>query len=596
MSEKKKGNWLIKGFKKILGNRLMSILLTVLFTFAFANTVNYFALPAINLRSEGFWWFILLVLTFGAFMGWTFNYAYNKIKKISDEEYDYWRREPFSEKASKKVKKWPIPIIIILIIVVWILAFFITSIPGWKCFNATKYSELIEIEDGNFEEDVIEADSSNITIVDQETAQKLGDRTLGSIKNASWYEVNDEYNLVSINGEQYRVSPLEYRGYWEARKAKGLPGYILVNAKTQKAEFVTLEESMQYSPSAYFSKNLQRHLHFQYPNYMFGKSFMEPDDNGKVYWITSVKKTTIGVRGGMVEENVIITDAVTGESQEYTQENLPEWVDHSYSVSYLMQLIEWHYKYANGFINPSNTNIYRTSYSFRDSMNEEEDNAYTPFDGYNSVMSKKGEMMFYTGITPNNNAETNIGFVLVSPRTGKAKFYECDGAEEYSAQLSVEGLVSNLRYSASFPTVINVDGIETYFMTLKDGAGLVKKYALCNIEQYTDCVEADTLKEAIQKYKEKIGVDTSTTENEAKGETVETKNLEGGVSVVTQAQIDGYTYYYFSLDVTPNFVFMSSIENSNQQPLKLVSGANVKIEYYDSKEEGIGIVTEIVFN
>lgn len=42
-------------------------------------------------------------------------------------------------------------------------------------------------------------------------------------------------------------------------------------------------------------------------------------------------------------------------------------------------------------------------------------------------------------------------------------------------------------------------------------------------------------------------------------------------------------------------MFMSSIENSNMQPMKLVNGANVTIKYHESKESEIGIVKEISF-
>ena len=227
--------------------------------------------------------------------------------------------------------------------------------------------------------------------------------------------------------------------------------------------------------------------------------------------------------------------------------------------------------------------------------NNGQNNEFTPFDGYNSVVTSNGEIMFYTGITPTNRAETIIGFVLISPKTGEAKFYEVSGSEEFSAQAAAEGLVQNLRYSASFPTIINVDGIETYFMTLKDGAGLVQKYALCNVEQYSIVVEADSINEAITKYKnrlKKADIENNNSNDETSKETAE---IIGSVSRVETAQINGYTYYYFKLD-NNNTTFISSIENSNNQPLNLIDNAIVKISYYISDEPDIAIVTNINFN
>ena len=298
----------------------------------------------------------------------------------------------------------------------------------------------------------------------------------------------------------------------------------------------------------------------------------------------------------------IITNAVTGESTEYQIADIPNWVDHVHSVDYLMDRIGWHYQYSGGFINSytSKTNVYKTAYSYKNEKEADDESKYTPFEGYNSIMSRDGGILFYTGITPANSAETNIGFVLANPRTGEVKFYEANGAEESSAQIAAEGLVQNLRYSASFPTIININGVATYFMTLKDGAGLVKKYALCNVEQYSKCVEADTISEAIAKYKVKLGFEVSDITEEDKNDipdNIEIVEKEGIISNVKEAEIDGYTYYYFTLlKDNEKIIYMSSIENSNMQPLNMTSGTNVKIKYYISqKEKGIGIVREIKF-
>ncbi len=346
---------------------------------------------------------------------------------------------------------------------------------------------------------------------------------------------------------------------------------------------------------------------------MLAKSFFEVDDDGNPYWITGVKTPTIGMRGGKVIESVIITDAITGKNVEYKLDELPEWVDHTMSVSYLMEIAGWHYAYTEGYFNFSKTNVYRTSYYYKssnsESSSENEANKYTPFEGYNSILAKDGSIWFYTGITPANTAETNVGFLLVSPKTGEMKYYTASGAEESSAQIAAEGLVSNMKYSASFPTIVNVEGEETYFMTLKDGGGLVQRYAFCNMKNYAKCVCASTIDEAIELYKIEMGFasaenkgDNSNGENNQENEdtdkpVVETVELSGKVSQVQQAQVDGYTYYYFTIEGNDALVFMSSIENSNLQPMKLQVGANVTIEYYESEKEiGIAIVTVITFD
>ena len=158
--------------------------------------------------------------------------------------------------------------------------------------------------------------SNEAVIVDMKTAQRLGDRTIGTIKHASWYEADDEYDLIEVNGEYYRISSIKYNdifAYWKA-SSEGIPGYILVNAKTQEAKYVPLEEGMKYAPSAFFSYDLSRHLHNQHPDYMYGKSFFEIDDDGNPYWITGAGTATIGMRGAPMITTIVITNAITGES------------------------------------------------------------------------------------------------------------------------------------------------------------------------------------------------------------------------------------------------------------------------------------------
>ena len=89
-------------------------------------------------------------------------------------------------------------------------------------------------------------------------------------------------------------------------------------------------------------------------------------------------------------------------------------------------------------------------------------------------MGNDGKVYFYTGLTPENRSESNIGFLIIDPRTGETKYYDAAGAEESSAQIAAEALVKNMQYSASFPTITNVEGVETYLMTMKDVAGLVQ--------------------------------------------------------------------------------------------------------------------------
>ena len=520
----------------------------LIIVFVIGLTINYLALPAWNLRSPGLYFFLLVMGIIA-----TIVFA---IVEIEDE----------------KVFTAVFGFATLAVIVVMII---FSALSG-TMFNAKRYHNLLTIENGEFS-DVVDADSANLSVVDVGTAQKLGDRTIAGVKNSTWYDVDNEYNLIMYHGDQYRISAINYGGLFKYQKAKyyGIPGYVLVNCKTQEAKLITLENPINYSPSAYFSKNLLRHLRNQYPSYVFGTSFFEIDEEGYPYWITATKDATIGIWGGKLEIRFVITDACTGESKVYATKGLPKWVDHAYDLGYLMSMVEYNMSLINGYWNFSHTGVNRTSYSYKGNG----------FAGYNTTVTSNGEVVFFTGVTPFNKAESILGFLLANPRTGVVKYYPCNGAEESSAQAAAYSLVQNYGYTANYPTMVNVDGVPTYFMMLKDSAGLVQRYALCNVENYTIVVEDTTLEKALKSYRARLGSKAVTTD--------ETLSITGTIQNVYTAEIDGYTYFYFTLNGEEG-LYMSSIVNSNRQVI-LREGSKVTIEYTESPENGVYLVTKIEF-
>ena len=219
--------------KKIIV-RCISAILTVLTGLL----INYLALPAWNIRSGGLWGYSIIMLVFAA--------IYFGIGEFYLYEYE----------DSSPICSWIAGGVLATILV----AFMICGLTGSKMFNANKYQKLMPIEEGNFAEEIAEATDQNITAVDWQTAKKLGDRTIGTIKNASWYEVDSQYNLIMYNGKAYRISVLNYGGYFKYQKAKnfGIPGYVLVDAVTKEARYVETEKPIMYSETAYFSKDLKR--------------------------------------------------------------------------------------------------------------------------------------------------------------------------------------------------------------------------------------------------------------------------------------------------------------------------------------------------
>ena len=234
----------------------------------------------------------------------------------------------------------------------------------------------------------------------------------------------------------------------------------MVDMTTQDTSLIRLENGIKYSESEYFMRNIRRKLRFEYPTKIFGDISFEIDDNGTPYWVASTVEYKIGLFSGEDIGGAVLFDAQTGESKYYDVADVPTWVDQVYESDMVLQQLVYNGKYRSGWLN----SIFGQK------------GVLQPTDGYN-YLAINDDVWLYTGITSVTSDESNVGFVLTNLRTKETRYYAVSGAEEYSAMSSAQGQVQHLGYRATFPLLLNVADRPTYFMALKDSAGLVKMYA-----------------------------------------------------------------------------------------------------------------------
>jgi hypothetical protein len=121
------------------------------------------------------------------------------------------------------------------------------------------------------------------------------------------------------------------------------------------------------------------------------------------------------------------------------------------------------------------------------------------------------------------------------------------GATEDSAQASAEGQVQNLKYEATYPLLLNVAGQPTYFMALKDNAGLVKMYAMINVEHYQSVATGSTVASTQESYLQMLASSGALSEDEVAANGVEDQ-LSGTIASIAQAVIDGSSHFYVTLE------------------------------------------------
>ena len=494
---------------------------------AIAALYYYIELPAINIHSPGFWKFIIFVMLIVTVEVWLMNHR----KAAGGGRYrgNISAKEFFSDfKTQAGSVLFKTAFVCTVILVVLYVAGNILSSP---VINASKYQQLLKVETRNFTDDIKEVSYDKIPLLDKDSASIIGTRVMGTMVDmVSQYEVDDMYSQINYKEKPVRVTPLRYGNLikWFTNHKNGIPAYIRIDMTTQEAECVRLTEGIKYSKSDHFSRYIYRHLRFAYPTYIFDDINFEIDDNGTPYWVCPVKKYNIGLFGGQTVGRVVLCNAVTGEMTDYSVDEVPTWVDKVYSAELLINLYDYNGSLKHGFIN---------------SVLSQKDCLKTT-DGYNYI-ALEDDVWVYTGITSVGQDNSNVGFVLMNQRTMETRYCEVSGAEEYSAMDSAKGRVQNLGYTATFPLIINISGQPTYFMALKDGAGLVKSYAMLNIEKYQNVAIGDSVLQCESNYI-KLLKDNGIVE-EQQPEVKETKKVKDIISKIMPVVIDGNTHMYIML-------------------------------------------------
>ena len=498
----------------------------------------YIFLPAINIHSLGFWIFVMYLIMIYSVIA--FSSSIGELLKYN----------------SLNIKKNGFKFNIIFLIPLIILGIIIVDIIGSPIFNASKYASRITIDENKtFADDVKPVDFTKLPLLDKDSSQKLGDRVMGQMSElVSQFNVSDIYTQINYNDSIIRVTPLEYASFikWITNKKDGVKGYITVNSVSGEAKLTKLNKGMKYVPSAHFGELLSRKLRFSYPTDIFGRISFEIDNEGNPYWIVPViTYKWVGLRAAVTD--LIIFNPFDGSSKKMKIEDVPSWVDMAYSADLIIEQVDDWGTFRSGFFNSifGQKNVVNTT------------------EGYN-YLAMNDDIYLYTGITSIVADESNLGFILTNMRTKETVFYAAPGAEEYSAMASAEGAVQQMKYTSTFPLLINLNNKPTYLVSLKDAAGLVKMYAFIDVADYQKVVVTDASKGIEAAAKNYLGdAKIEPRENDLISKTITIKSIK-------DVSINGNTFFYI-VD-NDNKKYKVSINVSDELPFIKV-GSTIKIGY-----------------
>jgi len=482
-----------------------------------------------------------------------------------------------------KISKYMIYIIIALGLWLLLVPFFSSGI-----FHARTYRSLIgKMESTNFSDLVSPVNLTQVPIVDQAFSASLAEKKLGDDFALGSRVTLGNPTIQMVKGNLYWVTPLLHSGFfkWLSNRSDGTPGYIMVSATNPQdvsfiRELAGKPIKVKYQRNAYFGQNLYRHLYLHgYTNIGLAGDTFELDENGEPHWTITTYNHKIGVLAP--EAKALITvHAGTGEIKHYSlkrsadgidDSSIPSWVDRVQPSYFVMPQLAWWGKYVRGFWN--------TVFGKRDML--------SVTDGYNVIYGNDGRSYFYTGMSSVGSDEGTVGFTLTDTRDKSTHLYKVSGATEHAAMSSAEGKVQNFRYRATFPILVNLNGKPTYFMTLKDSAGLVKMFCFVSVRDFSLVGVGESIKSARDSYQMALA---SSRVGTLAGVSAVTDTLRGRVARIGSDVKDGRTIYYLSLQDKPGLLYIATSNLSSFLPLTAV-GDELELTFLPTTDKEISLNT-----
>jgi len=454
-----------------------------------------------------------------------------------------------------KSKKW----VIIALVSIWGLFIFVTLFFTPLFFSKSYREQLSMPVVKEFNSDITPMDLNQIPIVDKDLARTLADKKLGEKSSLGSQVTLGEPTMQIVAGKLIWVVPLQHSDFfkWVANN-EGAAGYITISATNIKDIEYVSDYKIKIQPNSFFLDDIHRRVRFSggffkgITDYSF-----ELNDEGKPFWAVTTYKNTCGFNLPEAD-GIILVDAQTGKSQKYNLNQIPEWVDRVQPEDFIIKQINNRGKYIHGVFNFSDKDKFAAS------------------EGTN-IIYKDDQCYLFTGTTSVGVDESSTGIMLVNMVTKEPILYKVSGATEVSAQNSAQGKVQDLGYTATTPFLLNLFDEPTYFMTLKDSARLIKKYAFVSVSDYSIVGVGDSMPEAKADYAKAINQVGDKLDFKPSEDVVEL-SAKGTINRINFTLSGDKTIYSFTIDEKPGVIFTAELPLSSKLPLT-VKGDSIQIKY-----------------
>lgn len=462
--------------------------------------------------------------------------------------------------------------------VLYVIAFLFVSVAGSKMMNAQAYATLIgTVEQKVWTRDSQPKDVKHVRLLGRETALYIANKLIGSAgKIGSQYKIDEPYiTLQRVKGELVYVVPLDFSGFsqWTATKNAGVPAYLIVDAQDpyHEGELVKVPEGkgFRFTPAAYFSNNLTRHLrqngfmHVGLADFNF-----EIDDNGRPWWVIPTYQRTIGWSGKKIT-GVVLVDPTSGAIQRFTVDKAPAWIDRIYPESYANDYLNYRGDLSDGWLN---------SWWSKRGLTAPETSSL--------IYAAGDRAQWVTGVTSSGKGnESLVEIAYTDSRTGKTAIYKVDGGATDTAVVTA---VQNAPYvrlnhlTPGTPQMFNIYGQMTAVVPLLTGTNAYSGTALVSVRDPQIIGVGPDVESAGIDYQDKL---FKSGQQALLGNTVSLQSLTGVIDRIRQELTGaGSGTYFFHLAGVPRIFSASGADQASVKLRLTQPGDTVTVEYVASGE------------
>lgn len=425
----------------------------------------------------------------------------------------------------------------VIAIVFWVVVLIGNLSNGVKLYD---YSEEETVKE---EFNVVYEENNNI-LLSKNYAKYLLNKATNLIPNNEFYEVKD-VQIQTINGKISYVGEIGFKGFFKWNNKKTIPGYLILDASSNKGEVKFVEYEYEYSASAYLSKNANRIFRNEKPNAKFiGEDAIEIGEDGKVYFTKTIGDPILTSKGFDLK-GILLMDAKDGSVKHYAKGKIPEWIDGGISPEYALEVANYFASYKNGTFNPSGSGkkTLNKNGTFNDMKPVLINNDLHWFIEYSTYSS--------TG----NESNSMNGYMIMNSTTGKFSNIIVSGSnmDSTGAVSQAEKEFKEKAWKGKQPTLMIYKDQLVWVVMLNDSDGLFQKYFVVSSKTPSIYASDVNIEKALSKFETSFNAGSGTSINGEQtnveiefiiAETLIDKDADS--NFIYYLSTDGKSYYFES--------------------------------------------------